>query len=121
MSSSTSSSAKGSSRSVTGQVGRRSLSSGRAMQSSRIDASEDRSATCSIRSWNVCSPHWMSSNTTTSGPSAAACSSVLRKAHAISSDEAAASLSPSSERIATTAASSGDDTSSCFSTSTTGQ
>ena len=79
------------------------------MQSSRIDASEDRSATCSIRSRNVCSPHWMSSNTTTSGRSAAACSSVLRKAHAISSAEVAASLSPSSERIATAAASSGGE------------
>ncbi len=113
--------AEGSSRSVTGQAGRRSLSSGRAMQSSRIDAPEERSATCSIRSRNVSSPHWMSSNTTTSGRSAAACSSVLRKAQAISSAEVAASLSPSSERIAAAAASSGGSTSSCFSTSTTGQ
>ena len=85
--------------------GRRSTSSGRAMQSSRIGAPEESSATCSIRSRNVSSPHWMSSKTTTSGRSAAACSSVLRKAQAISSD-VAASLSPSSERIAAAAASS---------------
>ena len=83
------------------------MSSGRAMQSSRIDAPEERSATCSIRSRNVSSPHWMSSKTTTSGRSAAACSSVLRKAQAISSADVAASLSPSSERIAAAAASSG--------------
>ena len=100
MSWSTSSSPSGSSRSVTGQVGRRSMSSGRAMQSSRIDAPEERSATCSIRSRNVSSPHWMSSKTTTSGRSAAACSSVLRNAQAISSADVGASLSPSSERIA---------------------
>ena len=50
MSSSTSSSPSGSRRSVTGQVGCRSTSSGRAMQSSRIDAPEESSATCSIRS-----------------------------------------------------------------------
>ena len=67
---------------------------------------EERSATCSIRSRNVCSPHWMSSKTTTSGRSAAACSSVLRKAQAISSADVAASVSPSSERIAAAAASS---------------
>ena len=76
------------------------------MQNSRIDAPEDRSATCSIRSRNVSSPHWMSSKTTTSGRSAAACSSVLRNAQAISSADVAASVSPSSERIATAAASS---------------
>ena len=52
---------------MTGQVGRRSTSSGRAMQSSRIGAPVERSATCSTRSRNVSSPHWMSSNTTTSG------------------------------------------------------
>ena len=121
ISSSTSSSPSGSSRSVTGQVGRRSPSSGRAMHSSRIDAPEESSATCSTRSRNVSSPHWMSSNTTTSGRSAAACSSVLRKAQAISSADVAASVSPSSERIAAAAASSGGGTSSCFSTSTTGQ
>ena len=91
------------------------------MQNSRIDAPEDRSATCSIRSRNVSSPHWMSSKTTTSGRSAAACSSVLRNAQAISSADVAASVSPSSERIATAAASSEGRTSSCFSTSTTGQ
>ena len=55
------------------------------MQSSRIAAPEESSATCSIRSRNVSSPHWMSSKTTTSGRSAAACSSVLRNAQAISS------------------------------------
>ncbi len=112
MSSSTSSSRRGSSRSVTGQAGRRSPSSGRAMQSSRIDAPEDRSATCSIRSRNVSSPHWMSSKTTTSGRSAAACSSVLRKAQAISSAaRRRLRSSPSSERIAAAAASSGGSTS----------
>ena len=63
------------------------------MQSSRIDAPEESSATCSIRSWKVSSPHWMSSNTTTSGRSDAASSSVLRKAQAISSADVAASLS----------------------------
>ena len=68
--------------------------SGRAMQNSRIDAPEDRSAMCSIRSRNVSSPHWMSSKTTTTGRSAAACSSVLRKAQAISSADVAASVSP---------------------------
>ena len=48
-------------------AGRRSSSSGRAMQSTRIGASRDQSAMCSIRSRNVGSPQWMSSNTTTSG------------------------------------------------------
>ena len=40
---------------------------GRAMQSSRIGASRERSATCSTRSRKVSSPQWMSSNTQTSG------------------------------------------------------
>ena len=74
---------------VTGHVGRRSVSSGRAMQSSSIGLPEESSATCSTRSRNVCSPHWMSSKTTTSGSSAAARSSVLRKAQAISSADVA--------------------------------
>ena len=91
------------------------------MQRSRIGAPDESSATCSIRSWKVSSPHWMSSNTTTSGRSDAACSSVLRNAQAISSADVAASLSPSSERIAAAACSSAGSVSSCFSTSTTGQ
>ena len=66
------------------------MSSGRATQRSRIGAPEERSATCSIRSRKVSSPHWMSSKTTTSGRSAAACSSVLRNAQAISSADVAA-------------------------------
>ena len=49
------------------QFGRRSRSSGRAMQSSRIGASRLRSATWSTRSRNASSPQWMSSSTTTSG------------------------------------------------------
>ena len=44
---------------------RRSTSSGRARQSSSSGAPAESSATCSIRSRNVSSPHWMSSNTTT--------------------------------------------------------
>ena len=121
MSSSTSSAPSGSRRRVTGQAGCRSTSSGRAMQSSRIDAPEESSATCSIRSRSISSPHWMSSRTTTSGRLAATCSSVLRKAQAISSAVVAASLSPSSERITAAASSSAGSSSSCFSTSTTGQ
>ena len=44
-------------------AGRRSSSSGRAMQSSRIGASRERSATCSTRSRNVGSAQWRSSKT----------------------------------------------------------
>ena len=107
ISSSTSSSPSGSSRSVTGQAGRRSTSSGRAMQSSRIGAPEERSATCSIRSRNVSSPHWMSSKTTTSGrspqPAPASCGRPRRSPPPTSPPR----VSPSSERIAAAAASSG--------------
>ena len=47
--------------------GRASSSSGRAMHSTTIGASRERSLTCSIRSRNVGSAQWRSSNTTTSG------------------------------------------------------
>ncbi len=49
------------------QPARRSRSSGRAMQSRRIGASRERSATCSTRSRNVSSPQWTSSSTQTIG------------------------------------------------------
>ena len=94
MSSSTSSSPSGSSRSVTGQAGGARAAPAAPCRAAGSSAPEDRSATCSIRSRNVSSPHWMSSNTTTSGRSAAACSSVLRNAQAISSADVAASVSP---------------------------
>ena len=58
-------------------------------------AGESR-VTCSTRSRNVGSPHWMSSNTQTSG---ACSSSSLRKAQAISSAEVRCSVSPSSARM----------------------
>ena len=64
---------------------RRSSSSGRAMQSNRIGASRDRSATCSTRSRKVCSPQCRSSKTQTSGRSTATTSRSLRNAQAISS------------------------------------
>ena len=86
------------------------MSSGRARHSSRIAAPEDSSATCSIRSRNVSSPHWMSSNTTTSGLSAAACSSVLRNAHAISSADVAACSRRAASGSPSAAASSGGRT-----------
>ena len=54
----------------------------------------ERSATCSIRSRNVSSPHWMSSNTTTSG---ACSSSSFRNAQPISSAE----VPPRSHRATT--------------------
>ena len=82
ISSSTASAGSGSSRTVTGHCGRRSASSGRAMQRSRIGDPEESRAVPSTRSRKVSSPHWMSSRKTTSG----ACSpSSLRNAHAICS------------------------------------
>ena len=110
----------GSSRSVTGHVGRRSseLRSRHAEQEDR--APVERSATCSTRSRNVSSPHWMSSRTTTSGARrgplerlAERPGDLLRRRWRV--------VSPSSERIAAAAASSEGRTSSCFRTSTTGQ
>ena len=81
-----------------GQVGRRSISSGRAMHSSNNGAPADRSAIASTRSRNVSSPHCRSSNTTTSG---ACSSSSLRNAHAICvAARRRARDSPSKERIA---------------------
>src|SRR6266581_2767614 len=71
------------------QADRRSSSSGRAMQSSRIGASRLKSAMCSTRSRKTGSPQCRSSNTTTSGPRAAAASKSLRTAQAISSGERA--------------------------------
>ena len=114
-------SSSGPSLSATGQLGLSSVSSGRATQSRTIGLPVDSNATCSTRSRNVCSPHWMSSKTTTNGSSAAALSSVLRNAHAISSADVGSWLSPSRDRIAATAVSSAGRTSSCFNTSTTGQ
>ncbi len=75
------------------------------MQSSRIGAPQERSATCSIRSRNVSSPHWMSSKTTTSGAAAPApaSSGTPRRSPPPTSPP---SVSPSSERIAAAAASS---------------
>ena len=70
------------------------------MQTSRIGAVEEISATPSTRSRKVCSPHWMSSRTTTSG---ACSSSSLRNAQAISSADVALLVSPSSDRIAAAA------------------
>ena len=73
ISSSVSSAVSGSSRTVVAlslppaQVGRRSSSSGRAMQRSRIGASRLQSATCSTRSRNVGSAQWRSSKTQTTG------------------------------------------------------
>ena len=67
------------------QPGRASSSSGRAMHSSMIGASRDRSATCSTRSRNVGSAHWRSSNTTTSGRRRATASNSRRAAQKISS------------------------------------
>ena len=90
----------GSSRSVPGQPGRRSTSSGRAMHRSSSGAPAESSAVDSIRSRNVSSPHWMSSKTTTSG---ACSSSSFRNAQAISSPLVPTSDSPSSERIAAAA------------------
>ena len=87
ISASASSGASGCSRSTPPQPLRRSSSSGRAMQRSRIGAPVDRNATCSRRSRKTSSPHWMSSKTATTGPSAATASSSLRNAHAISSVE----------------------------------
>ncbi len=56
ISDSTSSAGSGSSRSCTGHAARRSISSGRDMQMSRIGEPVERSATCSIRSRKVSSP-----------------------------------------------------------------
>ena len=108
----------GSSRTVTGQEGRLSSSSGRAIHNSRSGAPLESSATCSTRSRNVSSPHWMSSNTTTSG---ACSSSSLRNAQAISSADVPASDFPSSERIAAAAAGSDGNALSCLTISTTGE
>ena len=52
---------------MSGHCGRRSASSGREVQTSRIGAPAEKSATCSTRSRKVSSPQWMSSSTTTSG------------------------------------------------------
>ena len=73
--------------------GRRSSSSGRAMQSE-----QDRRISCQVcdraptRSRNVCSAQWMSSKITTSGCSAASRSNSLRTVQAISSVELPESL-----------------------------
>ena len=67
------------------QAGRRSRSSGREAQISRIGASRDQSDTCSTRSRKVGSAQWMSSNTTTSGCRRASASNSLRMAQAPSS------------------------------------
>ena len=66
-------------------------------------APAERSATCSTRSRNVSSPHWMSSKTTTSGAccaARAACGTPRRSPPPTSPPP----LSPSSERIAAAAA-----------------
>ena len=73
------------------QAGRSSSSSGRATQRTKIGAPRDQSTTCSIRSRNVGSAHWMSSQTTTSGRSAAWASSSLRVATAASFGDGSAS------------------------------
>ena len=62
--------ASGSSRMTPRQPPRRSRSSGRAMQRSRIGAPDETTATCSMRSSSTSSAHWMSSNTSRSGRSA---------------------------------------------------
>ena len=67
------------------QPGRRSSSSGRAMQSSRIGASRERSATCSTRSRNVSSAPVDVVEDADQRPLGGAASSSLRKAQAISS------------------------------------
>ena len=95
-----SSSASGSSRMVAAlslpppQAGRKSRSSARPMQTSRIGASRDQSAMCSTRSRNVGSAHWTSSKTITSGCSRACASKSLRTAQNVSSPPADVSVTP---------------------------
>ena len=66
------------------QPGRRSRSSGRAMQSMKIGASRDQSTTCSTRSSIGGSAHCRSSRTRTSGRSSAAASKMARVASCVS-------------------------------------
>ena len=88
---------------------------------SRIGAPVETKATCSIRSSNASSPHWMSSNTRMSGCSRATASTSLRNAQAISSVDAAP-WSPSRARaVAATPVELGQARPSCVSASTTGQ
>ena len=105
----------------TGQPGRSSPSSGRARQSSRIGAPDERSATCSTRSRNVSSAHWMSSKRTTRAAEEAACSSVLRNAQAISSADVGAADRPSSGSDRAPPRARPRIRSSCLRTPTTGQ
>ncbi len=67
------------------QSGRASSSSGRAMHASRIGASTDQSATCSINASIVGSAHCTSSIRNTSGRVAAIASRSRRIAHSVSS------------------------------------
>ena len=67
------------------QSGRASSSSGRAMHASRIGASTDQSATCSINASIVGSAHCTSSIRNTSGRVAAIASRRRRIAHSVSS------------------------------------
>ena len=82
----------------------------------------ESSATCSIRSRKVSSPHWMSSNTTTSGSLG---SRVLERLAERPRDLLGRRLTHRSRRAArrtaVAAASSGGSLPSCLSTSTTGQ
>ena len=73
-------------------------SSGRAMHSSKIGASRERSPTCSTRSSSVSAAQCRSSKTHTNGRCCATCSNSLRNPQAISSALADSFVSPSSDR-----------------------
>src|SRR5215203_636261 len=105
------------------QVEWRSRSSGRAMQTRKIGASRERSATCSTSSRNVASPHCRSSTRQTTGCSAALASTSLRNAQAICAGVAATSASPrSSASVARTEPSSAaSGPPACLTISTAGQ
>jgi hypothetical protein len=99
------------------QPDRRSRRSGRARHRSMIGASRDQSATCSIRSRNVGSPHCTSSSTTTKGREVATDSKSFRVATAMSSADAI----PSPRSAAMAGLGGGASASSCSTTSTIGQ
>jgi hypothetical protein len=80
---------------------------------------DDRRATCSIRSRNVSSPHWMSSKTTRSGRSAEACFQRLADGPGDLLRGCCCWVSPSSDRMAAAAVLVRGVPRSCLSTSTT--
>ncbi len=99
----------------------RSSSSGRAMQTSRIGASRDRSATCSTRSRNVASPQCTSSKTHTRGRVVGGALEELANRPGDLVGGACVAVWPSRLRIASPASPSSSTSPSCFTTSTTGQ